>query len=252
MGSTSSMVKTWFAALLVMLSIVGATPSLVFAQEGSEAYIYQTGDFNQGTIHQQASLSWAQIYQLGSDNEAYTYQSGESNWTLQAQIGSTNRAWAGLAGSSNSVLQTQLGDGNLLFAWQSGSNNVLIQNQIGSDNAAAAWITGSSNSVTQIQLGTAHVSRVAVFGTANNVHHIQFGYNSVLELMHIGDNATISAAAFANWEGDYREESPGYAGLCLYSSGSAHHFPAWLRARNRYSNPGRTGELCVCVSRSTQ
>lgn len=100
-----------------------------------EAYIYQNGDYNQGSIYQN-SRHQALIKQIGENNSGNINQYGEGNFAAIKQYGSDNVGEIDQNGYANLALIGQLGMANQGFISQNGNENTALILQVGDNNQA--------------------------------------------------------------------------------------------------------------------
>ncbi|MFW6001410.1 MAG: hypothetical protein ACOCQE_03470 [Halanaerobium sp.] len=107
-----------------------------------EAYIYQNGDYNQGSIYQNGRHQ-ALIKQYGENNDANINQLGEDNFAAIKQYGTDNDAEIVQDGFSNFAVVGQFGLANQGYINQKGDNNTAAILQIGDNNQASIEQQGS-------------------------------------------------------------------------------------------------------------
>ncbi|MEC9490291.1 MAG: hypothetical protein UMU04_05030 [Halanaerobiales bacterium] len=126
-------------------------PDSGYFEMDQDAYIYQFGSHNKGTIYQNGTHR-AGIKQFGSSNTAEINQHGENNLALIKQFGSDNINDINQDGFNNMAFSAQYGHNNLSQIDQNGDHNTAGVLQIGDNNQADIEQHGNGLSL-EVMLG---------------------------------------------------------------------------------------------------
>lgn len=107
-----------------------------------EAYIYQNGDYNQGSIYQNGRHQ-ALVKQIGDNNNGNINQYGDGNFAALKQYGTDNDGEINQNGFANQAFIGQWGHANQGSINQNGDQNSALILQVGDNNQASIEQNGN-------------------------------------------------------------------------------------------------------------